>query len=598
MAGILSLLSPASPGVNTAEHPVVLSPANSGHFVQLAGNLRICDGIWRTDYAWKELKGEGDALEQWQKDATQGAIIYNPRSGQGSHYLGVGEPRIVESAAGKLYTLTPVNDQFIVQDVSGGIAGSENLMLAWLTQAENYVIRTDGKSLTQIYDGKTVFTSAGYNSDVKDRAQIPNAAGPTIYAGGRIWVVLFDRRIYASNSLHQVNQYSAVDLLSFSDQTYDYLNVYFAPPADEGDIVALLVSINSGFADSRAQGEVMAVCRGPAMWGVALGIDRAAWPSTKMRQPRSTETAATGPMAFSVRDGDIIMRTNAGIESLNLLARERNTLGNPVIDLGADLRRLLERDDPKALIFASMCNPRHLTRMFCTLAPVIRDTRRYHMGFFSASWNPTATREPKGFSWEGIHTLPYKMGRVVMFMEKVIDGAPVIYALTDKGDGSSKGLVQFTGNEGPNVLEDGSTVEQEWFILTKKLSPSGVLSKGGIGTSWIRFDEARGNVSARIFIRSSAQKEFIQVRTVNLEVSSSDLCWMNGEKPICLGNLFAKFADASWFQILIKGTGTCSIDFFVKPNSPNEPEEKLLSECVNTTSEPLATFDPFYHAMP
>lgn len=598
MAYPVSLLSPASPGVNTADHPVAFGRGNEGRFIQLTGNLRIHDGMWRTDFGWQELRGEGDALEQWQKDGTQSAIIYTPRAGQGSHYIGTGSNRIIESAAGRLYALTPSNDSFLVEDVSGGIQGSSSIMLAWLTQAENYVIRTDGKSLTQIYDGKTVFTSRGYNSNAKERAEIPNAAGPTIYAGGRIWVVLFERRIYASNSLHQINQYSAVDLLRFSDQTYDFTNVYFAPPADEGDIVGLLVSINSGFADSRAQGEVMAVCTGPAMWGVALGIDRRQWPNTKMRQPRSTETAATGPLAFSVRDGDILMRTQAGVESINLLARERNTLGNPVIDLGADLRNLLERDDPAALIFASMCNPRSQSRMYCTFSPVIKNERRYHMGYFTASWNPTAAREPQGFAWEGMHTLPKQMGRIVQFMEKVVDGQPQMYAIVDKDDGASKGLIRYTGSEMPNILADGTAVDQEWFILTKKLSPSGVLSKGDMGVTWLRLENIIGNVSVEVFVRSSTDKQFAQVRTMKLDVvNECDECFTNGEKTLCLGNIFSKTTKAEWYQILVKGRGITTIDMYVRQTSGTEPEEKISDECTVVHSEPLVTFDPFYYTV-
>ncbi len=44
-----------------------------------------------------------------------------------------------------------------------------------------------------------------------------------------------------------------------------------------------------------------------------------------MRHSRSEEVAATGPRAFFVRDGDILMRTSKGIESVNLVSSSATT---------------------------------------------------------------------------------------------------------------------------------------------------------------------------------------------------------------------------------------------------------------------------------
>lgn len=600
---LTSLCYPAAYGCNATDEPVMLDPRLAGRFVQLAGNMRIENNRWRTNFRTRELQGAGDGYESWRTKHTQGAIWYLPRAGQGSTYLGKGNARIIESAAGRLFTLEPKNDTFEVLDVSGGNVAYANLRLAWLCQGENYVIRTDGVSQTQIYDGTNpVYYSSGYNRYAKTASRFPNGAGPTVYAGGRFWTVLFGRRIYASNSLHQIDQVSAVDLLSFTDQTYDYINVYFSPPGEDGDIAALCASINSGFQDSRAQGEVLAMCSGPTVWGVQLGVPRTQWPTTNMRRSRSKETAATGPCAFYVRDGDILMRTTKGIESMNLLARERSTLGNPTIDLGADLIDILGRDDEASLLFASMVNPAKWNRMLCTVAPQIVGARHFHLGWVTANWNPLNQRVPAGLAWEGLQTLPAQMGRVIQFLEARIDGKTRLMALLDKDDGIDKGLAEMTLEEGGDVLADGTVVPKQWFIQTKKLTPGGVFRTAGYGCFLLYLENAMTDVLVEIFIRSSNNQQFKLVRTVEMqvEVMPDDVfgCAKKGEKLISLGKLAVEFKEATWIQILMKGVGVVTVDLALKADEPDAPDEKPDKECVVATSDYLCDHDPYYSAMP
>lgn len=597
----LSLCQPAAYGCNTADDPIAAVEANTGKFIQLTGNLRIHNNRWRTAFRWRELAGHGADLELWQSLHTQNAIWYLPRSGQGSHYLGVGNPRIIESAAGRLFTLEISNGMFEVKDVSGGNVSYPWFMLAWLCQGENYVVRTDGKSQTQIYDGKNpVRFSNGYNRLAKTTSQFPNFAGPTLYAGGRFWTALFGRRIYASNSLHQLNQESAADLLSFTDQTYDYINIYFAPPADDGDMVALTVSVNSGYQDSRAQGEVLAMCDGPSIWGVQLGVPRTQWPITNMRHARSKETGASGPNAFHVRDGDILMRTGKGIESINLLARERNTLGNPALDLGADMKALLSRDDEALLIFASVVNPPRWNRLFCTVAPQTLDARHWHLGYITANFNPMGQRVPQAFAWEGLNTIPRRMGRIVQFLHARIEGKSQVTAILDK-EGTSKGLAQATLEEGDHLLADGTSEPVQWFVLTKKLAPGGTLRKAKFGTAWLRLDDIRSDLEIEVFARVSTATQFRKRRVIKLKVQKNceDAlgCGISAEKTLCLGSLLADENGYIWAQFLVKGRGVCTVDLTIRPDQGEEPDEMADEECLAVTSEPPCDFDPYYAAL-
>lgn len=602
---LTSLCQPAAYGCNTAADPILLDERNSGKFIRLAGNMRIHNNRWRTAYPWRELQGFGADLELWQAGHTQNAMWYMPRSGQGVHYLGVGDPRIVDSTAGRLFTLTPRAGFFEVKDVSGGNVAYPHLMLAWLAKGENYLIRTDGRSQTQIWDGvNPVFFSTGYNQNNEAESRFPNAAGPTVYAGGRFWTVLFGRRIYVSDSLHQVNQTNATDLLKFTDQTYDFINIYFAPPGDDGDIFALTVTVNSGNRDSRAQGEVLACCpEGPTLWGVQLGIPRTEWPTAAMRQPRSKEAAPTGPNAFYVRDGDILMRTAKGIESMNLLARERNTLGNPAIDLGADMKAILSKDDQELLLFASVANPQSWDRLFCTVTPQISGARHWHLGYVTANFNPLGARIPQGFAWEGLNTLPPSMGRIVQFLPQTIEGRNRMFAILDK-HGESKGLAELCRQDGDNILADGTHVPIEWFLETRKLTTAGDIRACDINHAWLRIDEAKSSLRIQVFVRTSTKPEYQLCRSVSMKTiaSAKDAfggCGAVAEKTISLGNLIeGRSKGHTWAQFLIKGRGVCTIDMIVRRgDTPEAPSEAADMECVQAESGPPCTFDPYFYAL-
>jgi len=597
---LTSLAYPASGGVNTTTTPALFDQRLAGTFVQLAGNLRIKDGRFRTRHRVVEAKITGDAVDQWRADHTQAAMWYAPQKGQGVHYIGVGPERLIESAAGRLYSLTPSGHDYIVTDITGDMRGRSDMPIAHLCQGENYVVRTDGVSPTVIFDGKKTFGSAGYNQFAKDAARFPNQAGPVIYAGGRFWVVLFGRRIYASDALHQTNQVDASDLLKFTDQTYDFQNVYFAPPADHGDILGLCVTINSGFDNSRAQGEVLAVCEGPALWGVQLGLSRSTWATSNMRKTRSVETAAAGQFAFAVRDGDILMRTPRGIESLNLLARERSTLGNVALDLSAEMRGILGYDDERLLTFASLINPLRWDRMFCTCAPVMIGNRHYHLGWVTANWNPMSERVPRSFGWEGVQMLPKEIGRVIQFVTFRQDGGSRILALVDKNEGVSKGLVEITRDDGVDILADGTTKEIEWYLLTRRLSTAGPYNTSSFQDLHLFLDDIRGEVKVTVFKRTDKNREWVEVREITVNAVEQ-----NGERSISpqmtdgsfmLGQPFADDQGIRWGQLLIKGSGVASIDLAMNATAGAIASASVDAECALVENDPACQFDPFYPA--
>lgn len=597
---LTSLAFPATAGVNTSRAPVFFDSKQAGQFIQLAGNLRIKDGRFRTRHRVIERAVTGDVAADWASRHTQAAMWYAPRSGQGSHYLGVGPGRLIETAGGRLYELREEGFGFKVSDISGTMQGDETLPLAYLCQGENYVVRTDGVSNTMIYDGKKTFGSVGYNQIAKEAARFPNGAGHVLYAGGRFWVVLFGRRVYASDALHQTNQSTAEDLLRFTDQTYDFQNVYFAPPADCGDITGLFVTVSSGFENSRAQGEVMVSCENGALWAIQLGIPRSQWASSPMRHMRSVETAPAGGMALSVRDGDVLMRTPRGIESLNLLARERQTLGSVAIDLGAELRNILGYDHEGSLIYCSMINPLRWSRLFCTVAPIVVGLRRWHLGWVTAGWNPMSERSPKSYAWEGVSMLPSAIGRVIQFIQFRQSASSRVLAIVDKGEGQSKGVVELTQEDGDDMLGDGSEMPIGWYLLTRRLMTGGPYAPSHFKDMRLFLDDIRTDVHVEIMVRSDKKRSFELFRKIDVRVVESDgsdsVSPQNSDRCFVMGNPFPEDRNTRWVQVLVTGHGVASIDLAMDADPGSPTVSTVDGECELVENDDLCGFDPYYLA--
>lgn len=594
-AELTSIAFPAGPGVNTADEPVFFVPAERGKFIKQAVNLRVSHNRWRTRYRVREQHIEGDdaVVKSWKEDHTQAAIWYLPQSGQGVHYTGKGDPRVIESAAGRLYSLLPTNTGFRVEDISGGVRAYPHLRLAWLEKAENYILRTDGYSQTQIWEGSgTVFGSPGYNSNAKARSRFPNAAGPTVYAGGRLYTTVFGRRILVSDSLHQTDQVSAVDILRFTDQSYDITNVYFAPPSSELDITALTVTISSGFDNSRAQGEVLSMCQGPGIWGIALGVPRAQWATAAMRHSRSKETAASGPNSFFVRDGDILMRTSRGIESLNLLARERQMLGNATIDLGANMFKVLKADDEQSLIFCSLINPIRWSRLLCTVAPVIEGPRHYHLGWIAANWNPLSVTEPQGMAWEGVQMLDKRLGRIVQFLPSVINGKTRVVAITDKEDSTSKGVVEITEEEGHDLDANGNAIPIEWSLMSRRLMVGGPYQNTAMANFYAYLSGIQTDVTLTVYVRDDKHRKFEPVRTIKLKFDQ-DSCGNNSDRTVLFGKPTKHFRGSRWVQYYVAGSGVTSIDFATNSDPPGGESSDADQDCITIQSDPLCDIDLF-----
>lgn len=544
-------------------------------FVHMATNMRIEESRWRTRHAWVELKLKSGPAE-WVTLATQGAVWYNPRLGSGPRSLSQGIPGIVESAEGKLFRITVGNQDFSVEDISSGVVGRPSMRLVWMSVGENYVIRTDGASLTQIYDGTQTVTSNGYNINQPTLSGLPNFAGPNAYTD-RFWIVNRGRDIIAGDHLHRIDQFSAVDLLKTTDQTYDLTSKSFPPPANLGDVSSMWVVTSARGGGLPSQAEVMSGTDLHAVWGVLGGTPRANWPTTPMTRIVHPQTGPTGPYAASAGRNELLMRSWEGITSLKYFERDTDKPGNPMVNLGQEIKPLLDNDPPDLLPFATVINSIGRQRAGFSVAPRVSGRQRWHRGYVTATFQPNRTRIPDQMVWEGIHTLPERMGEIVQFIEGVQFGTKRIFAIIRKPDGT-KGLAEWTTEDGPDRLADGTCVPQTWQILTRRLTRS-EYQQHTWGAAFMRIQDVREGVEVKIFARVRENEDFKEVSCKNL---TNDDWGKKGtladSRSISLSTLTKNMTGGEWLQLLIVGTGSCCIDVAIADSTSAMPDDQARRE--------------------
>jgi hypothetical protein len=560
-------------------------------FIDSATNMGIDARRYQTRNRWIEKKLKS-APDGWLEANTQGLIAYDPRTGFTKENPTTGLPGMIESAAGQLYRITVHQNEFTVEDISSGIWGRKTMRLAWMCQATSYVIRTDSASPTQIWDGTATFTSTGYNINAPASSRLPNFAGPCAYTD-RIWIVNNGNEIIAGDHIHRTNPVGNDDVLRTTDQTYDITSTSFPAPADMGAIMSLSIVTSARGGDLPAQAEIIAGTEGPGMWGVISGTPRIKWPDTAMRRIAHPNIAPTGPYAFWAANDELLFRTVEGIMSMKYIAEERANVGNPHINLGQEIKPLLDKDPVDLLQFTSLHVSVKQQRMACTLWPVVDGPHRWSRGYVSAALSPGRTRVPESMVWESVNTLPAAMGEIIQFCEVRSVGRRRIYALLRKEDGT-KGLAEWTGDWGDDILADGTPVPVPWQVLTRRLGPKDEYSPTSWGKVYLSLLKIRDKVKVEIYGRTAINKPFEMVYDETFENET----WMGEDgyaeaEPIPLGTIFSRFKREPWLQILIKGTGSAIVDLAIDGIGVGAPEELPAGAIRCLTGERLCEFDVF-----
>lgn len=578
----------------------VNSRASGTSFVHSTSNLRIRERRLETRSRWIELQLEPGAPEDWLTGNTQGVIAYDPRAGFTPQNRTTGVPGMVESSHGKLFRITPGQRTFKVEDISSGIQGRDYMRTAWLAQGTSYVVRTDAVSPTQIWDGTVTRTSEGYNINAPAASRLPNFAGPVAYTD-RFWIVNAGNEVIAGDHIHRTNPVGNDDVLRTTDQTYDITSTSFPAPASLGDILSMHIVTSARGGDLAAQAEIVCGTDGPGMWGVLSGTPRIQWSTTSMRRIVHPTTGPTGPYAAWTSNSELIFRTLEGITSIKYVDKETTQVGNPYINIGQEIAPLLNRDPKDLLLFASAQVFIAQQRFACTVWPVLDGPHRYHKGFVTAALMPGRTRNPEAMVWEGVNTLPAAMGEVIQFCEVKSTGHRRMFAVLRKADGT-KGLAEWTLDQADDILQDGTAVPVQWQLLTRKLAAMGEYSPSGWGTLFGSFLNIRDKVQIRILARTSVADPFKliwnkEIRNRDWDASltecNKEATGTSDAEPIPLGPMLNDFKNKPWVQLLVQGTGCCTVDLAIGGHSGGDPNASPTEVPLCLPGERLCQFDLF-----
>lgn len=553
----LSVLFPATRGMDMRIDHASFTQSQAGRFVKWARNMRFAKGYWRTRFPIREIALK--ASEEFHSRAWEGAILYHPNKGQGVHYLGVGRDRIIASYGGRLFGIDVTTGNVVPIGTAQHDAGSSKVP-CHMEQAENYVIRTDGTSRTVIHDGKDGLSfSRGFNKQFPDASSVPNNAGPVRYLANRLWVSAYGRRLYAGDVLHRLEPEAAIDVIRFRDQAYDATSQWFASEATQGDTVALSMMKLGGREYVVMHGDNM------GMTGVLLNIPRSQWASQPMTLAISNETAAAGPYAYAEGDWRLLFRSRRGIEETRLVLAEDNAVGGTAINMGRQCSPLLEADIEEYLVFSSLINPARWERTLVTISPRIEGGRAIHRGILSMNRNPGDAIEAGEWAWEGVWTLPASAGQVQQLLTGRIDARQRVFGLT-AGPGGN-GLVEFLTLDGLDQLADGRQVRQNGALRTHKLSTRSEY----LGTS---YDEAAflirdvaSNLDAELWVRDSENTKWRIQRKLQIcreSCGDCDKCCGgggSGEIRVPIGKLTQVSKNARWVQFHLETWGIASWDF-------------------------------------
>jgi hypothetical protein len=573
-ASPLSVLFPATKGMDMRIEHASYDGRQAGRFVQWTRNMRIAGGYWRTRFPFREVALE--APDGFHERDWQGCILYQPHDGQGVHYLGVGRDRLIGSYGGRLYVI----------DIGGTVtevAGEEfdtgqSKVPCSLEQAENYVIRTDGSSRTLIYDGKEgVSFSRGYNKEFPNASSVPNNAGPIRYLAGRLWVSAYGRRLYAGDPLHRLEPEEAIDVLRFREQAFDATSQWFAPEASQGDTVALSLMKLGGREYVVMHGDNM------GMTGVLLNIPRADWASQPMTLTISNETAAAGPYAYAEGDWRLLFRSRRGIEEERLILAEDNAVGGTAINIGKQVYPLLDADIEEYLVFSTLINPARWERSLVTVSPRIQEGRAFHRGVLSLNRNPGDAIEAGEWAWEGVWTLPDRMGRVQQMVEGRIDQRQRVFFLLSKPGGN--GLAEMQTIEGLDTLADGTKIRQNGAIRTYKLSTRSEYLATSFEECVFLLRDVASEIEAELWIRDSGNEQWRIQKTLKVcleKCGHCDKCCSGiegGEIRIPIGKLNEVSTNARWVQFHLETWGIASFDFvMVTGESESIPQKAETGE--------------------
>lgn len=446
-------------------------------------------------------------------------------------------------------------------------------------------------------NGRGGMTSPGYNSVDKPNSKLPNGGTVTVYAHGRICMVVNSRQILVGDSLHKANQSTAVNLLDTTEQVYWDTGTYFLPPSSMGGVIAgaILPLRNT----QHGHGEIFWHCE-DGLFSLNINIaPRSSWSTQPMVKCAllSSGGGACGPYAVDLCDGDQFYRSRHGITSIRSATSDAQE-GNPQLPLSEPVKTLLEGDVPEWLRFSSLVVWEAQKRLLCTIDPSLDGRFRWHSAVVVRNFNPSPTERATA-CWEGLWTLPPQAWGITQLVGGLFSANERMFALARGEDGVNR-LVEFTGETGDDILSDGTRRPIRCQLITRAVDISRPFLKKEFVSGTLFLRNVRGSLVWGVWVRALGESRFTYWRSGRVDVAEfTGFANLEAAQPLTRGIALGAFpkdcatghGTARAFEFLIRWQGVTQVEGLriMAATGDAEAEKVDITDFSFTSEIPLAT---------
>ncbi|MDF1852949.1 MAG: hypothetical protein P1U85_19075 [Verrucomicrobiales bacterium] len=532
-------------------------PEDGYHF---AKNVKLDKQALSQRDAFREItltSATAGLVDEFQTLAFQGSNPYSPGRGQSALQFSSKGDYIAIAASGRKFIIEVEgrgeNLKGTLQEVTLGFPQAPDLHVAWMTQAENYLINGDDFGDTFIYDGQeTSQLSTGYDPSTPASSRVPNRARLPLYTHGRLSMVIGARSILIGDIIHGGGKTDATALLNFIEQVYWATGAEFTMPTESGPILATYNLPTLG--QSSSHGEMIIECEN-RVYALRTGIyPRSSWIDTpNMLVTVSAEGGARGPWALDVYNDNAIRRTLRGLETLTFSQRASDLVYTPQDNISNPIDEYLESDYGPLLRFAQVKIHRKAKRLFSTVRPWISGPDWQHRGLASYDY--------EGKKWEGVNTLPHDY-QVKGLVSLVMSGEERVFTIAGDTTKTIR-VLEIERNTRCDITEQGEQPIQS-SVHTRAIY--GSLKEGvRIEDGCLQFSSVLGDVDWQVFWKSDWSEgrwTLWNEGTVSSSltgapaVRDADLGVFNGRTVEGV-----KKTDGRHFRFLIRWTGKADLRF-------------------------------------
>jgi hypothetical protein len=451
----------------------------------------------------------GDDAKPYKEGNIQGAAFYNPTRGQSQQIFGTDTDSLVVAASGRKFHVTfSKSGDPVFSDETAGILGTEDAHLVYLYQAENYIIAQDGISNTWIWDGiASAVPSPGFDPDKPEDSWLANAATVGVFAHGRIAQVVGGNRILVGNIIHSNGQNDPVAILKMAEQVYYATGSYFSPPSGMGEILAVGILPLSNTV--HGHDDVVFHCRGGCF---SLKLDhfpRSQWAEVAISKHLLIDSSAAGPYALTIYDGDQMFRSRHGLQTIKSAASDTAEVGSPNRPISEPVSSWMKSDKDSLLRFSSVAKWGIRNRVLVTTGLWLDGSHRGGKGIVSLNLAPLQDQSSRQRSWEGLWTLPEKLGRPIQLVNGTFSDNDRMFVLShaNKCEAENK-ILEFIPYQRHDKTVTGEIIPISSQVITSEVPPTAITERHQLAGGVINFDDIHGDFEWGVWVRNTPGDEW------------------------------------------------------------------------------------------